>query len=542
MRSNQKVTALYCRLSRDDELQGDSNSIANQKKILEQYAKDNKFYNTKFFVDDGYTGVSFNRPAFQEMMSLGEELGTIIVKDHSRLGRNYLFVGSFMEELQLKGIRYLAITDGIDTANGLDDLLPLRDYFNEYHVRESSKKVKMVFASKEQRGERLGGKVPYGYTQDEHKIFAVDDEAAEIVKQIYALCLAGNGPSQIARKLGEKHILTPSAYDFQKNGRQHAGMHQKYPTAWSEQTVAQILENKVYLGHTVIGKQRKPSYKSKKLVAVPEHEQTVCPNTHPAIIDEETFRLVQKVREHKRRPAKIGTIEPFSGLIFCADCGKVHYNCRAKSLKRHQEYFVCGTYRNKGQACTPHSIRTVVLETLVLQSIRNVCSYVRQYEEEFLQLVTERSQTQLKTERAAQQRELSRAQNRMTELDTLFRKMYEDNAAGRLSDDRFDQLAADFEQEQAVLKERIPDLEQALAEQEKQTGNMKNFLSLVRKYTHIQALTPTMLREFVEKIVVHETDQSSGKRVQRVEIHYNFVGDVEALAVHREIMQAIESA
>jgi DNA invertase Pin-like site-specific DNA recombinase len=527
-RSN-PITALYCRLSRDDELnQGDSNSIANQKKILTQYARDNLFPNPTFYVDDGWTGVSFQRPAFMEMMEGIKDgsVKTIIVKDHSRLGRNRLIVGALLEEEFVQyGVRYIAVTDSIDTVNGLDDLLPMRDLFNEWHVRETSKKVKAVFASKAQRGERLGGKNPYGYIlQDKHLV--VDEETAPTVKRIFALCLDGKGPTQIANMLTADGILTPRAYYFQKTGRYGTTGVINYPAKWSEQTVAQILEDRTYLGHTVVGRSVKPSYKSKSIKRLPSEQHKVSENTHGQIIDEETFELVQKVRENKKRPAKVGGIEPFSGLVYCADCGRPHQSHRANTMGREQEYFVCGAYRKRTTSCTAHYIRTVILEKIVLAGIRDVSAYAREYEDEFVRRVMEQDMARAKKELAAKRKELDKAARRISALDGLFKRLYEDNVSGRLSDERFEKLSADYETEQKQLTDRAAVLEAEIAEQGEKAANVGKFLATVRKYTDIQELTPTLLREFVDKIIVHEPDRSSGKRTQQVDIHYNFIGDI----------------
>jgi len=527
-RSN-PITALYCRLSRDDELQqGDSNSIANQKQIISRYAQDNGFKNTSFFVDDGWTGVSFQRPAFMEMMEgvKNGSIKTIIVKDHSRLGRNRLIVGALLEEDFVQhGVRYIAVADSIDTINGLDDMLPMRDLFNEWHVRETSKKVKAVFASKAQRGERLGGKNPYGYIMQEKKLI-LDEETAPIVERIFALCLDGKGPTQIANILTADNVLKPRAYYHQKTGRYATTDIISNPTRWSEQSVAQILDDRVYLGHTVVGRTIKPSYKSKALKRLPSEQHKVTENTHQRIIDDETFELVQKVRENKRRPAKVGGIEPFSGLVYCADCGKPHQNHRAKSLTREQENFVCGAYRKRTISCTAHFIRTVVLEKLVLEDIRRVSSYAKEHEDEFVEMVMERTMTRAQKEIAAKKKELEKSKRRISELDALFKRLYEDNVSSRISDERYEKLSADYETEQRQLTDRAAILEADLAEQGEKAANVGKFLATVRRYTDIQELTPTILREFIDKILVHEPDRSSGKRQQKIEIHYNFVGEL----------------
>jgi hypothetical protein len=354
----------------------------------------------------------------------------------------------------------------------------------------------------------------------------VDEETAPIVKKIFALCLDGKGPTQIANVLTADNILTPRAYFFQKTGKYGTPEVVNYPTRWAEQTVAQILEDMSYLGHTVTGRMVKPSYKSKSIKRIPAEQHKVFENTHSRIIDEETFDLVQKVRENKRRPAKVGGIEPFSGLVYCADCGKPHQNHRAKSLTREQENFVCGAYRKRTSSCTAHYIRTVVLERLVLEDIRRVSVYAKEHEDEFVELVMERTMTRAQKEIAAKKKELEKSKRRISELDGLFKRLFEDNVSSRITDERFEKLSVDYESEQKQLTERTAVLEADLAEQGEKAANVGKFLSTVRKYTDIQELTPTLLREFVDKIIVHEPDRSSGKREQKIEIHYNFVGEL----------------
>ena len=393
------------------------------------------------------------------------------------------------------------------------------------HVRETSKKVKAVFASKAQRGERLGGKTPYGYLSQDKKLM-VDEETASIVKRIFALCIDGKGPTQIANILTGDNILKPRAYYHQKTGRYGTADIINNPTRWSEQSVAQILEDRAYLGHTVVGRTVKPSYKSKSVKRLPAEQHKITENTHPHIIDEETFDLAQKARENKRRPAKVGGIEPFSGLVYCADCGKPHQNHRAKSLTRAQENFVCGAYRKKTMSCTAHYIRTVVLEKLVLEDIHRVSAYAKEHEDEFVEMVMERTMTRAQKDYAAKKKELEKSKHRISELDGLFKRLYEDNVGSRISDERFEKLSAEYEAEQRQLADRAAVLDTELAEQGEKAANVGKFLKTVRKYTDIKELTPTLLREFVDKIIVHEPDKSSGKREQKVEIHYNFVGEL----------------
>ncbi len=382
-----------------------------------------------------------------------------------------------------------------------------------------------MFASKAQRGERLGGKTPYGYLSRDKQL-VVDTETAPVVERIFALCLDGKGPTQIAGVLTAEGILTPRAYYFQKTGKGGTAQVISHPTTWAEQTVAQILEDRTYLGHTVLGRSVKPSYKSKSIKRLPAEQHKVFENTHRHIVDEETFELVQKVRENKRRPAKVGGIEPFSGLVYCADCGRPHQNHRAKSLTREQENFVCGAYRKRTTSCTAHFIRTVVLEKIVLEDIRRVSAYAKEHEDEFVQMVMERTIARAKQELAAKKKELEKSRRRISELDNMFKRIYEDSASGRLSDERFDKLSVDYEDEQRRLTDRVSVLESDLAEQREQVANVGKFLATVRRYTDIQELTPTILREFIDRIYIHEPDRSSGRREQKIDIHYNFVGEL----------------
>jgi hypothetical protein len=326
--------------------------------------------------------------------------------------------------------------------------------------------------------------------------------------------------------LTAEEVLTPRAYYYQKTGKYGSASAINHPTLWAEQTVATMLEDMTYLGHTVVGRTVKPSYKSKAIKRLPSEQYKVTENTHERIIDDETFELVQKVRENKRRPAKVGGIEPFSGLVYCADCGKVHHNLRAKSLKREQECFVCRASRDKTRTCTAHYIRTVILEKLVLEDIRKVSAYAREHEDDFVQLVMDRTMKRAKQELAAKTKELEQAKSRIVKLDGLFTRLYEDKDSGILKAGRYEKLSAEFEAEQEQLVARVAVLEAELAEESEKSANVGKFLNTVRRYTDIQELTPTLLREFVDKIIVHEPDRSSGKREQKIDIHYNFVGNV----------------
>jgi len=526
--NQQRSTALYCRLSRDDELQGDSNSIQNQKKILASYAESKGFRNPVFYVDDGYSGSSFQRPGFEKMLGDIESgsVGTVITKDLSRLGRNYIEVGRYTEIVFPQcDVRFIAVNDSFDSANGENEFMSLKNLFNDWYVRDTSKKVKAVMKAKAQRGERLGGRAPYGYLAEGTGL-VLDEETAPTVKQIFMYCANGLGPSQIARKLREAEILTPNATEAQRLGRYVMEESTKFPCNWSEQTISQILGNRVYTGDQVSMKYTKPSVKSKKRVEVPPEKQYVFEGIHPSIIDRGTFEIVQRVRETKRRPKKMGELDKFSGLTFCGDCGTRLVNQRAKSIAKSQESFNCGLYRKGTHDCTPHYIRTVVLERIVLNDLRRVSALAAQHEDRFVRMVLDGNLKKARREAAQKRRALDKTRRRIAELDALVKRIYEDNVARKISDERFGKLLADYEAEQKSLAEQADALEKELAEQEAKAVSVDKFLALVRKYTDIQELTPGLLREFVEKIVVHEATKVDGHREQEVVIHYNFVGTV----------------
>ena len=531
MQSNQqRSTALYCRLSRDDELQGDSNSIQNQKKILASYAESKGFRNPVFYVDDGYSGSSFQRPGFEKMLGDIENgsVGTVITKDLSRLGRNYIEVGRYTEIVFPQcDVRFIAVNDSFDSANGENEFMSLKNLFNDWYVRDTSKKVKAVMKAKAQRGERLGGRTPYGYLAEGTGLI-LDEEIVPVIKRIFALCANGFGPSQIARQLEEAEIPMPNVTKAQRAG---TPVTVKYPCAWSSETVSRILVNQVYIGDQVGLKYTKPSVKSKKMIETPPEKRYVFEGQHPAIIDRETFEIVQRVRETKRRPKKMGELDKFSGLTFCSDCGARLVNQRAKSIAKSQESFNCGVYRKGNRECSPHYIRTVVLEQIVLDDLRRVTALAARHEDRFVRMVLDGNLEKARREAAQKRRALDKARRRIVELDALVKRIYEDNVAQKISDERFAKLLADYEAEQKSLDEQADALEKELAEQEARAVSVDKFLALVRKYTDIQELTPGLLREFVERIVVCEATKIDGRREQEVVIHYNFVGAVGEMEI-----------
>ncbi|NLX75746.1 MAG: recombinase family protein, partial [Synergistaceae bacterium] len=393
-RQSNKITALYCRLSRDDELQGESNSVKNQKSILAKYAKENGFANTKFFVDDGYSGVSFNRPAFMELMELAEQgqIGTIIVKDHSRLGRNRLVVGQLLEEDFVRlDVRYIAVMDSIDTSEGLSDFLPVQDWFNEMHAKNTSKKVRAVMHDKGMSGKPLTTVIPYGYKKSSGglDIWVIDEEAAEIVRKIFQLCIDGYGPTQIAKQLYQAKIPTPTEH-WQTQGRKTTAL-PAVPHRWAARTVSNILQRLEYCGHTVNFRTTTRSFKDKKKIERPKDEWKVFENTHEAIISDETFELVQELRSHKRRQNRTGEVSIFSGLLYCADCGGKLYYSVTNNYRPEGAYFFCSTYRKNSDNCSAHYIREKVVYDLVLESLQRVLFYVQAYEKIFVQKQLEQS-------------------------------------------------------------------------------------------------------------------------------------------------------
>ena len=532
--TQQLITALYPRLSHEDELQGESNSISNQKRILETYAKQNGFSNLRWYTDDGYSGANFQRPGFQAMLADIEagKVGTVIVKDMSRLGRNYLQVGMYTEMIfPQKGVRFIAINDGVDSAQGENDFAPLRNIFNEWLVRDTSKKIKAVKRSKGMSGKPITSKPVYGYLMGEDENFIIDEEAAPVVRQIYSLCLAGNGPTKIARMLTEQQIPTPGTLEYRRTGstrRYHPG----YECKWATNTVVHLLENREYTGCLVNFKTEKPSYKLKHSIENPPEKQAVFENHHEPIIDRETWERVQELRKQRKRPNRYDEVGLFSGILFCADCGSVMYQQRYQTDKRKQDCYICGSYKKRTADCTAHFIRTDLLTAGVLSNLRKVTSYAAKHEARFMKLLIEQNEDGDRRRNAAKKKELEAAEKRIAELSAIFKRLYEDSVTGRISDERFTELSADYEAEQKELKERAARLREELSKAQEATANAEKFMNVVRRHTTIEELTPTLLREFVEKIVVHESVALDGKRRgklrrQEIEIYYSFVGKVE---------------
>lgn len=527
-----KITALYCRLSRDDEQDGMSGSIKNQQAILEKYAQENGFKNTRVFIDDGWSGTNFARPAFTEIMELAEKglIGTLIVKDHSRLGRNRLIVGQLLEEgFDNLGVRYIAIMDNIDTAKGISQIVPMQDLFNEWHAQNTSQKVRNVFKSKGMSGAPLTTNPPFGYLKDpaDKNSWIVDEDAAKIIRQIFAWCVDGLGPTQIAKRLKAAKVPTPTEH-WLSIGR-NCSKPPAVPYNWCSATVADILSKQEYCGDTVNFRSTRKSFKNKKKIERPPENWKIFKDTHPAIIDRAVFDLVQELRKHRRRPTKSGIVSPFSGLLYCADCGEKLYYSFSNNYKREQAYFFCSSYRKNSDVCSAHYIREKVVDQLVLESMQRIMLNVQVFEKEFarkqMACYTEEKKKQL----AAKRRELERAQKRIAEIDTLIQKIYEDNASGKLSDERYMTLSTSYEEEQQTLKTAVPKMQAYLETETDKTINLQQFIRKVKKITELKALTPELIHEFVEKIVVYAPKYLDGKRIQIVDIHYSGVGILDEL-------------
>ncbi len=529
-RQSDKITALYCRLSRDDELAVGSNSIVNQKAILSKYATENRFANPVFFVDDGYSGTSFDRPEWKELVEQVESgnVSTVIVKDMSRFGRDYLRVGLYTDILFVeKNVRFIAINNGIDSANQQDnDFTPFLNIINEFYARDTSKKIRAVMKNKGEAGEHFCTIPPYGYMKHPHnkKRWIVDEPAAQSVKRIFALCLDGYGPSQIARILEADKVLTPSAY-WQSQDTSCPARPTVTPYRWVSSTVSDILEKRDYLGHTVNFKTYKQSYKSKKELYNPEDKQKVFEDTHEAIVDVDTWERVQELRRNKRRPARTGKSNMFAGVVRCADCGEKLYYCTSKNFEARQDHFICSTSRKRGtEVCPTHFIRAVVLEAGVLAHRRLVISLVADYEEQFRRAMGVKHKAEAKRELAAKRKQYTGAERRIEELNKLFKRIYEDRANDALSDSRYQMLSEDYEREQNDLQDKLLQLENEITQQEEQAENIDRFIGKVKKYLDLQELTPTILNDMVKVVYVHAPVKEDGERVQDIEISYDLTG------------------
>ena len=546
--SNLKKTALYCRLSQDDGLEGDSNSIQNQKNILQKFAEDHHFPNLCFYVDDGFSGGNFQRPAFQQMISDMEngEIGIIVTKDLSRLGRNQLHTGLYIEErFPMFGVRYIAINDNVDTdSSESNDLMPFKNLFNEWFIRDTSRKIRAVLKAKAERGERPGTRAPYGYIKDpETKKLAVDDEAAAIVRRIFAMCASGNGPSQIARILKKEQVLTPTMYAYTRYGMNHTCLDTAHPYNWSDSAIANLLENEIYLGNTVNMKYSTKSYKDKRRVEHSREECLVFKDTHPVLITQEVWDIVQRVRKNRRRPTKMEEQNKYSGLVFCADCGSNMVLHRARTMSASYNHFTCRTYKKDGESCTGHYIRECVLDEVVLEDLRRVTAMARERPEEFAAYIGSRQSAEIQREIRRQEKELAAMRKQKAELDAIFKKLYEDSVLSRITTEQFQMLSSSYTEEQNQIAAGIPQKEADIIQRLRETvSGTDGFLDKAKRYMDITELTPELLRLFIEKIVVHEKEVKWSKHApQTVEIYYNGIGFIDKQHQDMESLQPLKT-
>lgn len=529
----QKITALYCRLSQEDLLKGESVSISHQKQILQEYADKNGFEDSIIFSDDGYSGTNFDRPAWKELeeqIELGN-VATILVKDHSRLGRDRLKMGYLLEEKIIDyNVRYIAINDSVDTVRGVDESLAFRDLFNEWHARDTSKKVKAVKMAAANRGERSGAKPLFGYQRDSNdkKKLVPNKDTAPVVRYIFSLCASGLGPSKIARLLTEEKYIIPVVYDYQTYGIGNRNLNLDRPYNWKETTIATILEKEEYIGTTVNCRTYKPSFKNKKLKQNPKENWLRFENTHEAIIDLETWDIVQKVRSTKRRPNKIGEQDMLSGLIECETCGNKHYICRCGSWNEEQYTYTCGKYRKHKDQCTPHTIKMVALRKIVLTKINQVSEEAKNNKQQFLQRVMDKKREDSKKELSFKRKDFDKSSKRLLELNTIFQKVFEQMALGIITNEQFQILTGNYEKEKVELQIKVEVLQNEIIIEQEKMQNGDNFLKIVDKYTDIKELTPEIVREFIDKIVIHERSERWKKKnyTQKIDVYLNFIGNV----------------
>ena len=529
----EKLTALYERLSHDDDLMGESNSISNQKQMLSEYAESHGLTPYIHFTDDGISGTRFDRPGFVSMMDAikAGQIGTVIIKDMSRLGRDYLMVGQIQEMLRQKQVRLIAINDGHDSLNGDDDFLPFRNIMNEWYAKDTSKKIRSTFKAKGNSGKHVASTTPYGYLKDpenkEHWI--VDEEAAQVVRRIFQMTMDGYGPYQIAKKLKEDQVEIPAVH----MARHGAGLWQgrvdeiKDPYAWGSSTVAGILKKREYLGHTVNFKTRK-HFKDKKSHYVSEDNWTVFEDTQEAIIDQETFDNVQRIRKNVRRyPDGWGEAHPLTGLMYCADCGAKMYVHRVNNGKRIPQY-TCSAYSKipVGTLClTQHRINADIVMELIKDLLKAIAEYSHLNREEFIETVKTTQNSQQSSEIVRLKNRIAEAKKRLQELEKLICRIYEDNILGKLPDERYTVLDGQYSKEQKELTAEISELEAEVAGYENGRRSAERFIALVDKYQNFDELTTYMLNEFVEKILVHERDRKGSQQTtQEIEIYFNFVG------------------
>jgi site-specific DNA recombinase len=543
--TEEKITALYCRLSVDDEKKdAESNSITNQKQILLDYCQKQGFTNTMFFVDDGISGTSFERGGFQQMQKMVEEgkICRVIVKDLSRFGREMVEAGRLTQIVYPSlGVTFISLHENVNSTTGEGmEMLPFYNIFNEWYAAQTSKKIRAVWQSKAENGKRVSPTVPFGYVKDpnDKEKWLIDEPAAEVVRKIYALCLAGRGPSQIARQLEKEKILVPSAY-YESVGRSHAQKVPTNPYSWDQATVVGILENRQYTGCAVNFKSTTVSYKVHKKIHNATEDYQIIPNMQEPIISEEQWLRVQELRKHRRRPTATGRTSLFSGLVYCADCGaKLHF-CAAKSLKRNQEFWRCSNYKDGRGICQIHYIRDVVLERIVLEAIGSLADFVKCHEPVFLYMLAKKTNAMRQKEHKRLELAVEQGTKRIAEIDRLIEKVFEQNASGILSDERFSKMLQSYEKEQKALTQEVADSRQTLEEAKQKATDLRLLLRTLREMTEINELTPTLVNSLIERIEVHNNDKSSGHCYVKVDIYFTAVGMID-IPTEQEILAMME--
>ena len=543
--TEEKITALYCRLSVDDEKKdAESNSITNQKQILLDYCQKQGFTNTMFFVDDGISGTSFERGGFQQMQKMVEEgkICRVIVKDLSRFGREMVEAGRLTQIVYPSlGVTFISLHENVNSTTGEGmEMLPFYNIFNEWYAAQTSKKIRAVWQSKAENGKRVSPTVPFGYVKDpdDKEKWLIDEPAAEVVRQIYALCLAGRGPSQIARQLEKEKILVPSAY-YESVGRSHAQKVPTNPYSWDQKTVVGIIENRQYTGCAVNFKSTTVSYKVHKKIHNATEDYQIIPNMQEPIISEEQWLRVQELRKHRRRPTATGRASLFSGLVYCPDCGaKLHF-CAAKSLKRNQEFWRCSNYKDGRGTCQIHYIRDVVLERIVLEAISSLADFVKCHEPVFLYMLAKKTNAMRQKEHKRLEQAVEQGTKRIAEIDRLIEKVFEQNAIGVLSDERFSKMLQSYEKEQKALTQEVAESRQTLEEAKQKATDLRLLLRTLREMTEINELTPTLVNSLIERIEVHNNDKSSGHCYVKVDIYFTAVGMID-IPTEQEILAMME--
>lgn len=529
--SGAKITALYCRLSQEDLRLGESASIENQKDILLRFAKEHHFPKPTFFVDDGYSGTNFDRPGFQKMLAEIEEdhVGIVITKDLSRLGRNSTFVGLYTNyTFPQHGVRYIAINDNYDTidlTSVSNDMAGMKNFFNEFFARDTSRKIRAVNKARGERGIPLTVNIPYGYMKDpeDSKHWIIDPEAAEVVRRIFDMCMQGRGPSQIGKQLTAENILNPSSYKRLK-GLNPPHRPTENPCYWDSSTVVAILERLEYTGCTVNFRTYTNSIWDKKQRDNPPEKQAIFPNTHEAIVSQDIYDQVQEIRLNRHRMTRTGKSSIFSGLVYCADCKNKLYYCSCRSFKPNQEFYECSVHWKNKEKCKGHYIRDAVLRRVVLKNVQEVIRYIIHYEDYFRKTISVQKQQKESEQISALKKELTRKEKRIAELKRLFMKIYEDNASGKLNDNRYEMLSQSYEAEQNQLETEVIDLKREIEEQGNQKRHIDQFIAKAKKYAGVKELDGYILHEFIKAIYVEAPDKSSGHRVQNIHIEYNGIG------------------